>query len=434
MMAHLTTVAITPQLEDNFLSAVGEFQEQTEQQVNAIAPDPSFDYIHAAHRDFATAAARQLNQNQVQKLQIELDLGRELVEAKERLTRRGEFSKFKRSLSMTLADARKYIRLAITFGEWQIDRILAIASATNIYTLCAPKFANLVEKLNDLPVFTSDLIKQMVKEARPPRKPKQQPELPVDWQRDASGGGRHLKINLYDDDLAVKIKSKAEERQITAQEAIADAFLKSELVEQALASRREAVDEVREAQVKMQRQLIQKDEHIKKQDERIKELESKLSIQKAQPRVKFGTRISLDDFDTWEEFAGFVSRDASFAGLPLRARDWLLATVKDWNASERQSVSKMLANFLEAEPQGLDELNWIPDKLLSAAMQYLSFKIQIISGGDNLVDDPIIEIISSCKFVSVRDFGTKRECWVFQLPNKKNVPIFGREQFQIERF
>jgi hypothetical protein len=88
-MAHLTTVTITPQLEDNLLSAVAEFQEQTQQQVNAIAPDPSWDYIHAANRDFATTAARQLNQNQVEKLQIELDLGRELVEAKERLTRRG---------------------------------------------------------------------------------------------------------------------------------------------------------------------------------------------------------------------------------------------------------------------------------------------------------------------------------------------------------
>lgn len=110
-----------------------------------------------------------------------------------------------------------------------------------------------------------------------------------------------------------------------------------------------------------------------------------------------------------------------------------MEVVQSRSASERQHLSKILSDFLERERLGFDAINWLPEKLVSAACRYLSFNVEKISGGDNLVDDPIIETISSCKFVSVRDFGTKRECWVFQLPDKKNVPIFGREQFQVER-
>ena len=60
-MAHLATLEFV-QSENNFSTAVTEFQKQVEQQANAIAPDPLFDYIYAAYRDFATVTARQLNQ------------------------------------------------------------------------------------------------------------------------------------------------------------------------------------------------------------------------------------------------------------------------------------------------------------------------------------------------------------------------------------
>lgn len=401
---------------DEVTTATDELHEYLESQIAVFAPSVSFDYVHIAHREFAVVTARQLNQNQVKRLQIELDLGRQLLEAKERLTKRGEFSKFKSALSMTLADARKYIRLATVFGEWQIERIMEIASATNIYSLCQPRFAAVVEKLKEVPTIAADFVKQLVKEARPPRKPKQQQQSTVEWQQDVSGGGRHLNINLYDDPLSVEIKRRSQEQQVTPQHVIADAFRKSKLVEQAQQELKEAVDEMRLVHIEMQRQIIQK-------DERIKDLESKLSIDKPHLQLESKTRVSVEDFNTWEEIADFVNCD----------RVQLLDMAKIWSADERQKLSRILAEFLE-NVQALELVEWIPEKLRDAALHQLSFIVQKITGADNLVDQPEVECIHGCKFISLRDFGTRRERWLFGSSDGRQFPVFGREEFAIERF
>jgi len=142
-----------------------------------------FDFIHPAHQEFAIATAREFNQSQVERIQDEMRQGRQILEAKERLTRRKEFSQWKQSLSATAADIRKRVKLVLTFGDFPIEKIVAIASAVNIYALTAPKFAQLVEKLRELPVLAADRIKQMVKESRPARSPKQQQESSIEWQR-----------------------------------------------------------------------------------------------------------------------------------------------------------------------------------------------------------------------------------------------------------
>lgn len=256
MVSRATHFAIALEGVDESVVDGNEIYEELEQVSNAIAPDPLFDFIHPDHQEFAIATAREFNSSQVERIQDEMRQGRQILEAKERLTRRKEFSQWKQSLSATAADIRKRVKLVLTFSDFPIEKIVAIASAVNIYALTASKFAQLVEKLKELPILASDAYKQMVKEARPPRKPKQQQVSHVEWQRDLSEGGRHLNINLYDDELAVEIKSEAEERQITAQEAIAEAFRKSRcaslsdvpsesqaqrLVEQAQRERREAI-------------------------------------------------------------------------------------------------------------------------------------------------------------------------------------------------
>ncbi len=224
MLSSTPSFAIALEQVDKPVTSTDKIYEELEQASNVIAPDPSFDYIHAAHQEFAIVTAREFNQSQVERIQDEMRQGRQILEAKERLTRRKEFSQWKQSLSATAADIRKKVKLVLTFGDFPIEKIVVIASAVNIYTLTAPKFAQLVEKLRELPVLAADRIKQMVKESRPARSPKQQQESCIEWQRDLSGGSRHLSINLYDDELAVEITSVAEERQITAQEAIAQAL------------------------------------------------------------------------------------------------------------------------------------------------------------------------------------------------------------------
>jgi hypothetical protein len=278
-----------------------------------------------------------------------------------------------------------------------------------------------VKKLKELPVLAADRIKQMVKESRPARSPKQQQESSVEWCRDNSGGGRHLQLNLYDDELNTKIKHTAEERQITAQEVIAEAFRKSELVEQAIRERREAINEVRSGQIEMQRQLIQK-------DERIKDLESILA---GSPQVK-GTKqviketkpaIYIQDFGTWEELAEAVNSQS----------DRFVAVMKLASTQERSRFVQLLSTFCEREPDALDRLDWVPPRFLDSALRYLSFSVSRFAD-TSLSEDPVMETIHGCKFLGFKELGTPSERWGFKLPNGTNIAIFERSRFNVEGF
>lgn len=432
MLSAKSCAAIAPKLEDSFNGVVHEFEEQIEQQVNTSAPEPVFSRIHAAHRDFVTEALRRINLRQIELLQIELAQGQDLIDAKARLTQRGAFAEFRRNMRVRLADARKLMRLAVTFGGWSIEKIVALASVTNIYSLCQSSFAQLVEEFKkmDLLAITPDRIKQMVKAAaRPPRKPKQHPESTVELVTDVSGGGRHLSLNLYDDELVVEINSTAEERQITRQEAIAAAFRKSKQVEQAERERSEAIDEVREKHVEMQKEINQQKEIIHQKDERIKELEVQIVKQNAIFRLPNSTTkeqkpaIFVSDFDTWEELAEAVNSDS----------DRLGAVVKLVSASERSKFIQLLSDFCERETNALDCINWVSPKFLDSALKYLIFSVQRFAD-TSLADEPVIETVLDCKFVAVKNFGISDERWVFQLPSGKNIQIFERERFAIEKF
>lgn len=179
--------AIAPQLEDELTRASIELATHLEETASLIAPDPSFDYVRVAHQEFAMLAAREFNRIRLEQILYELSQGRRILEAEERLSRRKEFSQWKQALSATAADIRKWAKLVLTFGSFPVEKITAIASAVNIYALCTPKFTTVVQKLKELPALTTDIIKQLVKEARPPRKPKQQ-QSTVELARDVSGG------------------------------------------------------------------------------------------------------------------------------------------------------------------------------------------------------------------------------------------------------
>lgn len=402
---------------DQVTRSSSELQDCLEDRVAAIAPNLSFDYIYKDHREFAQNTARSFNSRRLERIQGELMDGQQILKAKEILTRPKEFYLWKQSLQATSAEIRKCEKLALTFEGFSVEKIVAIASVTNIYLLCATKFVGLVEKLRELPVLAADGLKQMIKEARPPRKPKQpqQPESSVEWQRDDSGGGRHLAVNLYNDELATKIIHSAEEQQVTAMQVIAQAFLKSELVEQAQSECK--------MHIEMQREIIQQ------QHERIEELQAQIQVivPSFQPNLKPGKErkpvIYIENFRIWEELAEAVNCES----------DRLLAVAKLASASERSQFAQMLSEFFEKEPKALDCVDWVPQKLLNCALTYLNFSVQRFATTAR-ADDPAMETVQGCKFVSVINFGTSGERWVFQLPTGKNVPVSSREQFDIERF
>lgn len=457
MMTQSRVGVIAPQLEDEIDPSIVEFHENLEQIQFAVTPDPTFDFIHVAHREYALDAARAFNQSQLEKLQLELAQGQRLLEAKKALTRRGEFTTWRNSLFVTLSEARKYMSLVSTFGGWAIEKLMAIASATNIYALCQTKYVEVVEQLRCAEFVTKEYVQCLVKEvrAKTTKTKKKAPSVETEDNNsvleqhiDLSCGGFYytLKSVNLSEDVGSKLKVELETKsigQVLAQAVTpSTADLEVKRVRQEL---KEAVDEMRDVQIHLQQEIIQSYEQLKEKDVRIENLEAELrrhesdfpdsqkhaagaalsfretgATQAQQPEPP---RTSLEDFNTWEEFADFVNCKA----------DQLTKVVQPRSASERQYLSKILSQFLEREPQGFNTINWLPEKLVAAACRYLSFNVERLSGEKNLIDDPTIETVLGCKFVSVRDFGTQRECWVFQLPDRKNIPIFGREQFQVER-
>lgn len=131
----------------------------------------------------------------------------------------------------------------------------------------------------------------------------------------------------------------------------------------------------------------------------------------------------LEQAQTWEDITAAVGCD----------RNQLLKIVKPWTLEQRQALVKPLSIYLEREPNALDHITWIPKNLLDKALSTLSFKVRIIGGANNLADEPIIEYIHNCAFVSLEYPGTRSEQWIFRDSSNKLYPIFGRDEFEIEQ-
>jgi hypothetical protein len=232
---------------------------------------------------------------------------------------------------------------------------------------------------------------------------------------------------LYDDELAVEITSVAEERQITAQEAIAEAFRKSKLVEQAYSERREAIAEVKEKQIELQKQNIRLNDIVQQQNEYIQGLKAQVAVPRVQSSANLVKEakpaIYIKDFNTWEELAEAVNSES----------DRFVAVTKLASAQERSKFAQLLSAFCERKLNALDCIDWVPPRFLDSALRYLSFSVQQFAD-TSPSEEPVFEDVFGCKFVSLKNFGVPGERWVFQLPDGRNVPIFERSRFAIEKF
>jgi len=134
--------------------------------------------------------------------------------------------------------------------------------------------------------------------------------------------------------------------------------------------------------------------------------------------------VALKQAKSWADVVLVVAGD----------RDQLLKAVDSWTIEQRQILVQLLSTYLKTEPSGLEHVAWIPKTLLQKALTTLSFKIRKIGGPNNLVDDPKIEYISNCNFISLEYPGTNREQWIFQDSDNKRYSVFGRDEIEIERF
>ncbi len=131
----------------------------------------------------------------------------------------------------------------------------------------------------------------------------------------------------------------------------------------------------------------------------------------------------LRQAESWSEVEMVVGRE----------RDQLLRAVKEWSVEEKAMLVQLLSSHLEAEANGLEKIDWIPNKLLSKVLSNFTFRLQRIKHSDNLVDEVEMEYLEGCKFVSVQNLGDRQEQWVFEFESK-NIPMFDRERIEIEKF
>ncbi len=123
---------------------------------------------------------------------------------------------------------------------------------------------------------------------------------------------------------------------------------------------------------------------------------------------------------TWVAVAEAVNRDGS------RLRQ---AASVGMTKEQRCSLVELLVTYLRENPAHLSQLDWVPVKLRDRALLRLTFTIRQIGGGMNVLDG-CLTYISGCKFVSQQHLGTRKEQWIFQTPEGKNIPVFGTDEIE----
>lgn len=83
-------------------------------------------------------------------------------------------------------------------------------------------------------------------------------------------------------------------------------------------------------------------------DIRIAELETQL-LSSVPLEKNNDEKTTSIHFSTWGEVTTALRSD----------RSKLLNTVKNWSTEERQKLSKLLSEFLESEPEGLERAAWV---------------------------------------------------------------------------
>jgi len=126
---------------------------------------------------------------------------------------------------------------------------------------------------------------------------------------------------------------------------------------------------------------------------------------------------------SWADVVLIVGRDGK----------QLLSALKDWTRESRQLLVQLLSTHLETDPDSFNRIDWIPEKILNKALSSLSFTLEKIRSSDNLVDEPELEYIRGCIFVSLQKLGTRHEQWVFSVDGK-SIPAFSRSEFTVEKF
>ncbi|HCF26718.1 MAG TPA: hypothetical protein DEV81_05810 [Cyanobacteria bacterium UBA11049] len=184
------------------------------------APKPQI----AAPVDPVAAKIRQRNRWRIEEA---LEDGEDFWRQKQQMGAK-KFKQWVEKEEFNHAAISKFIKLYETFASFSLDRIEWVDLNT-LFSLCQPRYRELLEKLRLLPKWTEAKIQELMKQVRSQKKAKkpqpQTEELGTGWKR-LPGGGRALQLPLLHEDwLGVLIEKVRKIKNLTLTQLIKEMTL-----------------------------------------------------------------------------------------------------------------------------------------------------------------------------------------------------------------
>lgn len=450
--------------QERVANAYTELDQHLEDGVEQIASLEFDDSVLAGfrkeHRKYATATAKETLAAGKSATETILQMAAWVQKMRSHLNRK-EFGTFVKELLQWVGDeARKYLDIARVFGGFDLSQLVCLEPFT-ILKLRSKRYAPVVASLREQPVITPKIVQDLIDELLPKQPRTKSDSVTTGWKQCRSGGGRYYNVLLHDEATGKSIQEQAEAEGILPQRVIQEAIAlrvqhksaslqPNEYVAAQLEELQTVVEQVKSLDTENQKLMYQ----LQERDHIIAELEARFAqvasttdamtkgieqvsdisrnyssalVEQNEVEEHNNSDQSTSSFrweqtQTWEEVAATVGCD----------RQQFLKTVKNWTLEQRQALVKPLSVYLETEANALEHITWIPKNLLDKALSTLSFKVRILGGANNLADEPEIEYIDNCSFVSLEYLGTRSEQWIFRDSNNKLYPVFGRDEFEIE--
>lgn len=437
--------------------------QHVDNSVVAIAPPPEFRRGYG--EDAVKAGDACCVQSRLSTQQI-LEVAFNIQKQKKSLSRK-EFGGFVHSiLKWTQDTTRKYLNIAKTYVSFPDLSALSGIEPFTLLRLCSKKYIKVIEKLKEEKEISQLRIAELIKELVP-KAPKEKTyakeygDAVLQRHANMEDGTFYFtlkEVNLSDEaglwlkeKLATQtvgqILQQFSEWEKKAEVAIPTDYRLAQLEEldAVIADAREQ----RAAAAQARLELRHEQDAKRALEQEVSDLKARLEQRRLEAMPELGNDYTVmreevpspepeqslqtpepepveHNFSSWPEFTDTVGSD----------RKTLMSEVRNWSTAERQALSTLLAEHLESlQHDALDDVAWVPEKLLHSALSTLSFTVSKIGGGDNLVDEPEIEHINGCRFVSLQHLGnSRREQWVFESHDGRTFCVFGRDEFAIDSF
>lgn len=236
--------------------------------------------IRIGWRDVVGETARNIQRLSQATVEQALEMGKQLWQMQRDLKKK-EYSTFLSVLGWASAKARKFINLAKTFSDFEPSQLTGVELMT-LNSLCSKRYQAVVDQLPEVEEITQQMVEQLIKETKAPRKPKQDPIS--GWKQNRSGGARRYEVILHDEQTGISIEQQAKSEGILPHKVIQEGVkLRAQRQEGAVQVSDYRLTQIEELKNVMDnaRELDQEKRHLEielsKRDRLIAELEAKLA-------------------------------------------------------------------------------------------------------------------------------------------------------------